>query len=306
MAKRKSSFYQPFISLGDELSQRHGVYVDEYVHKANDVLYALLGDVLQFAMDIFQTGDAEVVVENLRKTLRTKHNIKTQKNTPQLTVIVRYVVRTSRKTAHVYSKALQVAIDNNVSPADLPEFIKQHGGIDRLRNGIVTAEVKEQQAAGRANLKNLYKAMTTALLTRNIGTVKFREEHFGYAAVAADVEFTYLLCVRDPATGETKVAASCYPSSAVEQNALDATLAVTHAATLAERGGKEFWQYCKDQGLNQDQVCRWMKSNDLNDKAKLHEFYKMISQLKKAYALEPAEQFEQVSQIYASAIKKAA
>ncbi len=126
---------------GTVLSGKHDAYVDTYVEKSNEQLGIHLSELMAYAQAVLAMPNNEQIIKKMRQDLSRNSGIKTQGNSPKLNIIVRYVVRSNRKTAHVYARVIQVAIDAKVTPADLPAFIKANGGIDRIRQKTVNAEL---------------------------------------------------------------------------------------------------------------------------------------------------------------------
>lgn len=78
----------------------------------------------------------------MRDRLESEHDVKTQANTPWLTTVLRFILPTDRQTAYTYSKVLQVAHDENLAAQELPNYIKERGGIAKI-----TATKEDAEAA---------------------------------------------------------------------------------------------------------------------------------------------------------------
>lgn len=129
------------LEQGTTLSEKHDVYVETYVDKCNEQLGILLSELLSYAKEVLAMPNLEQVIKKMRRTLSSDYDIKTQINSPDLNIIVRYVIRKDRKTAHVYARVLQVAIDAGVKSEDLPGFIKANHGIERIRQSTVNNDL---------------------------------------------------------------------------------------------------------------------------------------------------------------------
>ena len=151
---------------GDVLAQNQADFYENYIVKANDVLYRLLSDLMRYSDQILGSDYKLEILSKMRNTLSTKHNIKVQKNTPDLTIIVKYVVRTNRKNAHVYARVLDMAYRQDVMADELEDFIRQNGGIDRIRESNTNLEaVNKKKARGEHELKFI-----KALLDEKVAT----------------------------------------------------------------------------------------------------------------------------------------
>lgn len=128
------------LSEGNLLADKQATFNEQYIIKANDVLYGLLSEIMAFG-DMVLTSPLKLeILSKMRSELSKVHKIKTQKNTPDLLVIVKFIVRTNRKNAHVYARVIDMAYRSNVIPEELPEFIKKNGGIDRIRESNADLE----------------------------------------------------------------------------------------------------------------------------------------------------------------------
>ena len=137
MKKNGKLLVEQVLSEGDLLAQQQVDFYDSYIVKANDVLYGLLAELMRYSDQVLGSDYKLEILSKMRSTLSTKHHIKVQKNTPDLTIIVKYVVRTNRKNAHVYARVLDMAYRQDVMADELEDFIRQNGGIDRIRESNV-------------------------------------------------------------------------------------------------------------------------------------------------------------------------
>ncbi len=72
--------------------------------------------------------------------MASQYGIRTQENTSDTTVLVRYITRADRKTAHVYSRAIEAARANAIASSDFALYVEQAGGIERIRsNAAISA-----------------------------------------------------------------------------------------------------------------------------------------------------------------------
>lgn len=195
----KEAELRAFITQGECLAIKHENYVAQYVTKANEDLYLLLSEILSFAQGILATKNIGQIIKEMRKELRYTHKIKTQKNSTDLSIIVRFVTRTSRKNALIYSQVLGKALNLNIKSADLPQYIKANGGINKIRDksncAIVTNQVNKL-----ANLQTYYanklleaRAETSPYATFEIDKSRTSELH----DIARHGEYVYMVCKKN-------------------------------------------------------------------------------------------------------------
>ncbi len=147
----KLDITKSIITHADSLAQRHALYVSDFVTRANTELYEILAEIHKLYEQIDGSKQRDKLIKNMRERLKSSHNIKTQANTKTTALITKYVTRASRKTAHVYSRVLEVAIANHIGSADLVDYIKRMGGIDKVRMAVNSAESVAQAKATEKN-----------------------------------------------------------------------------------------------------------------------------------------------------------
>jgi hypothetical protein len=141
------------LGQAQNLSKMNDQYVETYVVRGTKELYALLGAIYSYALQINESPLRDHILQRMRERLEEEHEIKTQANTPWITTVLRFILPTDRQTAYSYSKVLQVAHDENLTAQELPNYIKDRGGI-----GKITATRDEAEAA--KNVKDHKEAKT--------------------------------------------------------------------------------------------------------------------------------------------------
>lgn len=258
----KLDITKTIITHADLLAERHASYVSEFVTRANDELYAILADIFQLYEQVESSKQRQALIKAMREHLRENYGIKTQANTKLTALVTKYVTRASRKTAHVYSRVLEVAIANGTTSAGLVAFIKLKGGIDKLRMSVVSAETRKQELAQN---KHWQQSMRSQLSCKqSVGTVTFAQG--AQLPHAKDVSFIHLLCQLNTATNQHEVVGVMYPSSNLEAQAMEEYMIMLSVAAVSDDHTK-FYQQCKELGLNMDLIQRWMTSNGIADAA---------------------------------------
>jgi hypothetical protein len=242
------------------LADRHALYVDQFVTRANDELYAILAEVMALYEQVQASPDQAKLIKHIRQHLRDSHSIKTQANTKTTALVAKLVTRASRKTAHVYSRVLEVAIAAGVNSADLVNFIKLKGGIDKVRLAVGNSALTKQQQTQAKALQLTLRSQ----LQRNkmVGSVEFSAG--STIPHACDVKFTHVLCQFNTKTGQHEVVSVMYPNSTLETMAMDQyLLMLSVAATSDHDQNQDFYAMCKENGLDMDLVHRWMRANSI-------------------------------------------
>lgn len=81
--------------------------------------------------------------------LAQKHAIKTQENSSDVSILVRYITRADRKTTHVYARAIDAAKQLKVKSAKFIEFVEAAGGIEQLR--LISADSGQKSTKAISN-----------------------------------------------------------------------------------------------------------------------------------------------------------
>jgi hypothetical protein len=252
------------ITHADLLAQRHASYVSEFVTRANSELYAILAEILKLHEMITTSAKKERLVKQMRRLLKDNYNIKTQTNTTTTSLVVKYVTRASRKTAHVYGKVLDIAIGDGITSDGLVDYIKDKGGIDKVRKAVVSAETARQQQQEQTALETALK-QHLANLAEPIATLKLPDKPFSIFPGALDVAFYHLLCEFNLKTNQYEIVAVMYPNCKLESQSMDNYLFMLGVAASSDTN--QFYHLCKQFGLNMDLIHRWMKANNIADAA---------------------------------------
>ena len=143
--QKRDEVVNAYLSNGNALATKHEEYLEKYVTKANEELYQLLSDIMKFAQTVVNDKYVEKIIKEMRRNLKSIHNIKTQANSSNLSIIVRFITRTNRKNAHMYSKVLETAIASKVDSNELGGYIAKNGGINKLQKATNSIAVDRLQ-----------------------------------------------------------------------------------------------------------------------------------------------------------------
>ena len=146
---------RPLIRQANDLAREHEEFNDRYIISGRKALYELLGKIYALAEQLDGCIDREDQVTILRKVLSEKYGIRTQENTSDTTVLVRYITQADRKTAHVYSRAIETARLNKVDSSKFARYVEQAGGVERIRAGNATPAITYQEVEAIENDREL-------------------------------------------------------------------------------------------------------------------------------------------------------
>jgi len=121
------------IGHADELALEHDSFHDLYVVSGRKALYELLEKIYSLSLQLDDAIDREQQVALLRAVLFDKYGIRTQENSSDTNILIRYITRADRKNAHVYSRVIAVAKLKSIAPDDFSTFLEGSGGIEKVR-----------------------------------------------------------------------------------------------------------------------------------------------------------------------------
>ncbi len=274
---KKETIQKIIVDKAELLSLRHSSYVDKFVTLANDELYAILAAIMALYEQVNDSQDQAKLVKHIRQNLSSVHNIKTQANTKTTALVVKLVTRANRKTSHVYSRVLEVAIASGVKSEGLVEFIKLKGGIDKVRMAVNSAETTQQIKAAEKSLQQQLRGQLAQ--KPPIGNVDLSAVSHTLPK-ASDVEFQHLLCRFNNVTKAHEVVGVMYPSSALESQAMSEYLTMLDVACSSDQSS--FYERCKLHGLNMDVLLRWMGANGIKDADAAKAVAKSLTQFAKS------------------------
>ena len=127
------------ICQADDLAIEHENFHEHYIVGGRAALYELLSKIYGLAEQLDSYSDRDEQLGLLRTVLAEKYGIRTQENTSDTTVLVRYITKADRKTAHVYSRAIETARQNGIASNNFVGYIEQAGGVERIRSNAAAA-----------------------------------------------------------------------------------------------------------------------------------------------------------------------
>lgn len=147
------------IGQANDLALEHENFHTNYIVAGRIALYELLAKIYALSVKLDGTIDKAEQISMMRSVLADKYEIRTQDNTPDLTVLIRYITRADRKTAHVYARAIQSARESGVLPKNMVSFIEHHGGIEQIRIAGVDHESSADIEQEKIELAKTYLAI---------------------------------------------------------------------------------------------------------------------------------------------------
>jgi hypothetical protein len=129
------------VHQADDLAEEHEQFMN-YIVTGRYALYELLGKIYALYKQLEAAPNKDNLLKDMRFKLAKTHRIRTQVNTSDLGLLVRYITRADRKTAHVYARAIEIAIKNEIGLDDFVGYIHNQGGIEHMRAFGVDSNLK--------------------------------------------------------------------------------------------------------------------------------------------------------------------
>jgi len=149
------------LNQADHFAKLNDQYTETYVVKGTKALYELLAAIYGYALQIDESPLREHILQRMRQILEQRYEQKTQANTHWITTVLRYILPRDRQTAFNYSRVLQVAYEENLTQEELPEYIKEAGGIAKVTQ---TKEKKVQAEQDQKRREAAHKIVRGFLL----------------------------------------------------------------------------------------------------------------------------------------------
>jgi hypothetical protein len=124
------------VALNALVTERETFEREEYA-RSNTRLYEILSKVYAAYRDAKSSESVLTETVKQMKDVLQKSGERIQTNTLAINLFVRFVFRTSRQRTHNYSRTLQAAFVKNISPAALPQFIADGGGVEECKKDFV-------------------------------------------------------------------------------------------------------------------------------------------------------------------------
>ena len=137
------------VAQADDLALEHEQFTTHYVIGGRLALYELLSKIFVLYKSLAVAPDRKDLLGKMKHKMLHTYRIRVQSNSSDAGILVRYITRTDRKTAHVYARVIEAAIANEISVDEFCDYIQQSGGIEQMRSigADPVASAKREQLA---------------------------------------------------------------------------------------------------------------------------------------------------------------
>lgn len=147
-AKATLTFVTSTVQQLDALSTKREAWEQGVFKKANDGLYDLLAETLALYLNncdksVVSDTQGKKNVKGLREELTDRlkaDGVKVQKNSTTLGMLARFVFKSDRKRAQGYAQVLSAALQDEVKPNELADYVKAAGGVEEIKRRMVLSE----------------------------------------------------------------------------------------------------------------------------------------------------------------------
>ena len=130
--KEQSLTVIPVLDEVRQLADEHQK-LETHIVLGRKMLYELLENLYALLERIESSPNSENIFAVLKKELLEHWGIKTQANTSNTALLIRYVTRSDRKAVHLYSRAICMAKDQGIKSNEFIQFLGSHGGLEKIR-----------------------------------------------------------------------------------------------------------------------------------------------------------------------------
>lgn len=156
----------------DQLSDQRQNFEQNDLRGSNKKLYEILSNIYSIYTEISdQKKVSKSTFEEMKKILKER-GVKVQKNSPALTVLIRYVFKSDRTRSYNYNRVIQSAIQKQITPENLSDYIEECGGIEECKKQFVKSEKtikKEHEYTDRVQLVRDNINNFESIFTVNVG-----------------------------------------------------------------------------------------------------------------------------------------
>ncbi len=143
------AFANTIVQQLDLLSVRRKEWEASDYKKANDGLYALLGECLEIFNERFVKGtqaDQKALRISLIQRLQAD-GIRVVKTSTTLTMLARFVFNSDRKRAQGYGYVIAAAVSHSIKASEFHSWIVKQGGIEEVKRQMIKSEKSQAKKA---------------------------------------------------------------------------------------------------------------------------------------------------------------
>lgn len=180
------------IGQAENLAAEHEQFNEQYVINGRKALYKLLDKIFQLAQQFESSPDKEDLYRILKTDLAEKYNIKAQANSSNVSMLVRYITRAERKTAHVYARAIESALAKKIPSLSFEQYVEMSGGLEKIRIDGVDTSVKSPKQLVDEEKMNLSRKFLEARTEMPFASFKAPKQFEGMTN--PNCEFELVIC----------------------------------------------------------------------------------------------------------------
>ncbi len=180
------------IGQADQLAAEHEQFTEQYVVNGRKALYALLDRIYQLAVQFEASPDKEDLYHIIKRDLTEKHGVRVQANTSDVAMLVRYITRAERKTAHVYARAIESAMHKKIDSVTFAQYVDMAGGLEKIRIDGVEKTLKSPKQLMDEEKTNLSRKFLVARTEFPFAIFKAPEKFDGMTN--PNCEFELVIC----------------------------------------------------------------------------------------------------------------
>ncbi len=134
---KNNTFNQQIVDQLEFMKTQNENFEKNDLSRSNKTLYSLLGRVYEVYKSVEKRD--KLTSDHLKSVLKQR-GVKVQKNTPFLTILIRYVFNSDRSKSYNYNRVILSAIQKEITPQDLPSYIEKIGGIEECKKDYIPSQ----------------------------------------------------------------------------------------------------------------------------------------------------------------------
>lgn len=163
MSVKKARQVNEYLTRAAALIAKYQIVDKEHIKRGHKALYECMEYTYDYALDVFSSPLKEDILEAMRHRVKNETGKMPSAKTPDMTLIVKYVVGdTDRQLAHVYSRGLRVAYEEDVPVTGLVKFIEDAGGISKITASKADKKKNEEHQKALAERAELLRRLYVA------------------------------------------------------------------------------------------------------------------------------------------------
>ena len=241
------------VCQADDLAQEHEQFNANYIVAGRLALYELLRKMFDLYKALEASPDKKEQLSDMKHKLVHQHKIRVQANSSDAGILVRYITRAERKTAHIYARVIEQALSNRISSDHFVDYIEQCGGVEQMRlSGVDQAKAVENEQSLKDNQELAWKYCKAR---EELPFASFPLKNIFEYEGKEKVSFEYYVCVK---RGDRRYVAANIPADRAFEERAVTLIGNNLATTSLDIGERVDELYEKARQVHKERIAKEM------------------------------------------------